>query len=194
MKTLKGTKTADNLAKAFANESQSRNKYTFYATVAKSEGFKQIESIFLETADNEREHAKIFFNFLTENLGYIDTKINSTYPVAIGTTIENLKYAAEGEKKEWEIDYPKFAKIAKEEGFPFIELAFNNILSIEKEHERRFLSLKHNLDVNATFKKDSKKYWKCRNCGYVYMNTEAPSSCPTCKHPQGYFEIIYDNY
>ena len=194
MKNLKGTKTSENLAKAFAGESQARNRYTFYATIARSEGFKQIEAIFLETADNEREHAKIFFNFLTENLCHIDININSTYPIAVGTTIENLKFAAEGEKQEWGVDYPKFAKIAKEEGFPLIELAFNNILSIEKEHEQRFLSLKHNLDINATFKKDSEQYWKCRNCGYVYVGLEAPSSCPTCKHPQGYFEIMYDNY
>lgn len=192
MKSLKGSKTADNLAKAFAGESQARNRYTFYSKVAAKDGHKQIEAVFLETADNERAHAKVFFDLLIEGLGKAKIHVDADYPIGFGTTLENLKYAAEGEREEWGNAYPKFAEIAKEEGYPEVAHAFSKILEVEKHHEQRYLDLYANLKDELLYKRDETKYWKCRNCGYIYEGTEAPKVCPACKHPQGYFEIMYD--
>lgn len=192
MKSLVGTQTADNLAKAFAGESQARNRYTFYSKVADKEGHKQIAAIFMETADNERAHAKIFFDLLVQGLGKAHIKVDADYPVGYGNTSENLQYAAEGEKEEWGTAYPSFADIAKQEGFPEVELAFRKILEIEKHHEQRYLDLKSSLDNGTLYKRESLQYWKCRNCGYIHMGEEAPKVCPACKHPQGYFEVMYD--
>lgn len=192
MKSLVGTETAEALAKAFAGESQARNRYTYYGNIANKEGHKQISAVFLETADNERAHAKIFFDFLIEGLGEAHIKVNADYPIGYGTTEQNLQYAAEGEKEEWGSLYPQFAEIANEEGFPEIEIAFRNIIKIESGHEQRFLDL-HNSLLNGTlYKRETSQYWKCRNCGFIYEGIEAPKICPACKHPQGYFEIIYN--
>ena len=192
MKSLEGTKTAQNLAKAFAGESQARNRYTYYSKVADKEGHKQIAAVFTETADNEREHAKIFYNLLISGLGASHIKVEAEYPIGMGNTSENLQYAANGEKEEWGDLYPAFADIAKEEGFPEVESAFRQILKIEEGHEKRYLDLKSNLDNGTLYKKDTPQYWKCRNCGFIYDGLEAPKVCPACKHPQGYFEILYD--
>ncbi len=192
MKSLVGTKTADNLAKAFAGESQARNRYTYYSKVAQNEGYKQIEAVFSETADNERAHAKVFFDYLIEGLGNAHINVNAQYPIGYGNTEENLKYAAEGEKEEWSALYPDFASIAKEEGFPEVEVAFRKIIEIETGHEKRYLDLLSSLKNSTLYKRDTKQNWKCRNCGYIYQGLEAPKTCPACKHPQGYFEIMYD--
>ncbi len=193
MKSLKGSKTADNLAKAFAGESQARNRYTFYASVASKEGHKHIESIFLETADNERAHAKVFFDLLVEGLGKYQIHVDTDYPVGFGNTLDNLQYAAEGEKEEWGTAYPEFKKIAEEEGYPEVAAAFSHILEVEKHHEQRYLDLYSNLKDNLLYKRNEKEYWKCRNCGFIYEGLEAPKVCPACKHPQGFFEIAYDH-
>jgi rubrerythrin len=192
MKSLNGTKTADNLAKAFAGESQARNRYTFYGKIASNEGYKQIEAVFLETADNERAHAKIFFDLLIEGLGKAHINVNADYPIGLGSTEENLLYAAEGEKEEWGTLYPSFAEIAKEEGFPEVEVVFRKIIEIETGHEKRYLDLLNSLKSKTLYKKDTKQKWKCRNCGYIYEGLESPKTCPACKHPQGYFEIMYN--
>ncbi len=192
MKSLKNTKTADNLAKAFAGESQARNRYTFYSKVADKEGHKQIAAVFLETAENERAHAKVFFDLLIAGLGKDMIKVDAEYLIGYGNTLENLKYGAEGEKEEWGNIYPSFSKIAKEEGFPEVEQAFNSILKIEEGHEKRYLDLLASLENGTLYKRDSTQYWKCRNCGYIYDGVEAPKICPACKHPQGYFEIMYN--
>ena len=193
MKSLQGTKTADNLAKALAGESQARNRYTYYAYKAGSEGHKQIEAVFLETADNERAHAKIFFDFLVKGLGSAHINVEAKYPVGYGTTMQNLSYAAQGENEEWGTLYPGFSNIAKEEGFPEIETSFKNIAEIEKAHEERYLDLLNRLNSGNLYKMNTKNYWKCRNCGYIYFGEEAPKVCPACQHPQGYFEIMYNN-
>lgn len=192
MKSLANTKTAENLAKAFAGESQARNRYTFYSKVAEKEGHIQIAAVFAETADNERAHAKIFFDFLIEGLGKANIKVDADYPIGYGNTSENLLYAAEGEKEEWGKAYPEFADIAKEEGFPEVEFAFRKIVEIEKAHEQRYLDLKNSLDNGTLYKRDSSQYWKCINCGYIHIGEEAPKVCAACKFPQGYFEIMYD--
>ncbi len=192
MKSLNGTKTADNLAKAFAGESQARNRYTFYSKIASNEGYKQIEAVFLETADNERAHARVFFDLLIEGLGKAHINVNADYPIGLGSTEENLLYAAEGEKEEWGTLYPSFSEIAKEEGFPEVEIVFRKIIEIETGHEKRYLDLLNSLKNKTLYKKDSKQNWKCRNCGYIYQGLEAPKTCPACKYPQGYFEIMYD--
>lgn len=192
MKSLNGTKTADNLAKAFAGESQAMNRYTFYSKTANKEGHKQIEAVFLETADNERAHAKVFYNFLIQGLGKAHINVNANYPIGLGNTEENLQYAAEGEKEEWGNLYPNFADIAKEEGFPEVEVAFRKIMEIEQGHEKRYLDLLNSLKNNTLYKRSTKQKWKCRNCGYIYEGEKAPKTCPACKHPQGYFEIMYD--
>ncbi|WP_077368300.1 rubrerythrin [Anaerosalibacter sp. Marseille-P3206] len=194
---LKGTKTAENLLKAFAGESQARNRYTYYASVADKEGYKQIRNIFIETADNEKEHAKRFYKFLLE--GFKDElpatiEINATYPVAQGTTLENLKAAASGENEEWSDLYPEFAKVAEEEGFKEIAVAFKMIASAEKRHETRFNKLAANVENNSVFKKEEKILWKCGNCGYVHEGTTAPEVCPACIHPQSHFEVFVENY
>jgi rubrerythrin len=197
MKTLKGTKTAENLLKAFAGESQVRNRYTFYASVADKEGYKQIRNIFIETADNEKEHAKRFYKFLLAGLEDelpATIKIDGTYPVMQGTTLENLKISANGENEEWSDLYPEFAKIAEEEGFPDIAYAFNMIASAEKRHEARFKKLAENIENNKVFHKDKEILWKCGNCGYVHTGSDAPEICPACIHPQGHFEVFVETY
>lgn len=191
MKDMKGTKTADNLAKAFAGESQARNRYTFYAGVAAKEGHKQIEAIFLETADNERAHAQTFFDFLIKGLGKAQIHVDTQYPIGLGTTVENLQYAAEGEKEEWGSAYPQFADTAKQEGFPEVEFALRKIITIEAEHEKRFVNYMNALKNDTLYKKDTPQQWKCINCGYIHEGPEAPGACPACKYPQGYFEILH---
>ncbi|MCX7904591.1 MAG: rubrerythrin family protein [Caloramator sp.] len=194
MSSLKGTRTAENLMKAFAGESQARTRYTYYASQAKKEGFVQISNIFMETAENEKEHAKIFFKFLNEDLQGETVEITADYPVGLSTTLENLKYAANGENEEWTKLYPEFAKVAEEEGFPKIAFAFRKIAEVEKRHEARYRKLYENLVKDKVFKKDEKVLWKCNNCGYIHEGEEAPAICPTCQHPQGYFEVFVENY
>lgn len=197
MKSLKGTKTAENLLKSFAGESQARNRYDFYASIADKEGFKQIKNIFIETALNEKEHGKRFYKFLLAGLeGELPCaiKIEAEYPVASGTTLENLIAAASGENEEWDELYPEFAKIAKEEGFEEIANAFEMIAKAEKAHETRFLKLADNIKENKVFYKDGMYFWKCGNCGYIHYAKEAPSNCPACIHPQSYFEIFVETY
>ena len=192
MKSLVQTKTAENLAKAFAGESQARNKYTFYSEKAKKDGYQQIAAVFIETADNERAHAKVFFDLLISGQGAANIKVDAEYPVGFGTTEENLLYAAQGEKAEWGTLYPGFAKVAKEEGFPEVELAFKNIMKIEEGHEKRYLDLMDSLKTGSLYKKASTQNWKCINCGFIYLGLEAPKICPACKYPQGYYEVMYD--
>ncbi len=197
MKSLKGTKTLENLMKSFAGESQARNRYNFYASIAGKEGYKQIEAIFAETADNEKEHAKRFFKLALAGLeGEIpaDVDIAATYPVAMGNTLENLKYAAAGENEEWSKLYPEFAKVAEIEGFAEIANAFRMIASVEKHHEERYRKLVKNMEEGKVFKKDSSTFWICRNCGYIHEGTNAPDLCPSCVHPQSYFEVLKENY
>lgn len=197
MKSLKGTKTLENLMKAFAGESQARNRYTYYASIAKKEELMQIEAIFIETADNEKEHAKRFFKLIVEGMqGNLpaNVKVDAEYPVAYSTTMENLKAAADGEKEEWGKLYPGFADIADSEGFPEVAAAFRNIAKVEVKHEARYLKLLENLKNGKVFKKDSSVKWKCRNCGLVHEGAEAPKECPACIHPQGYFEVFVETY
>ena len=171
---LKGSQTEKNLQTAFAGESQARNKYTYFASVAKKEGYTQIQQIFLETAENEKEHAKIWFKYLD----------------GIGTTVENLEAAAAGENYEWTDMYAEFAKVAQEEGFAEIAARFKMVGAIEKEHEKRYLALLKDLEDGKVFKKDGVVIWKCRNCGHIHVGTEAPQVCPVCAHPQAYFEVV----
>jgi len=197
MKSLKGTKTAENLLKAFAGESQARNRYTYYASIADKEGYKQIRNIFIETADNEKEHAKRFYKFLLAGFeGELPAmiEINATYPVAQGNTLDNLKAAASGEKEEWHDLYPAFADVADQEGFPEIATAFRNIASAEKWHEIRYNKLAKNIEEGKVFKKDGKVYWKCGNCGYIHEGESAPEICPACLHPQAFFELFVETY
>ncbi|CAM2791717.1 rubrerythrin [Hathewaya histolytica] len=194
MKSLKGTKTAENLLKAFAGESQARNRYTYYASIAKKEGFVQIQNIFLETADNEKEHAKRFFKFLAEDFKHEAIEIQAAYPVTLGDTKDNLKAAANGENEEWSILYPAFADVADEEGFKEIAAVFRNIASVEKHHEERYKKLLENVENNKVFQKEEKTIWKCLNCGYIFEGEKAPNICPACAHPQSYFELSCDNY
>ena len=188
--SLKGTKTEHNLMAAFAGESQARNRYTHYASVAKKEGYEQIAGIFLETADNEKEHAKRFFKFLEGT----PVNITATYPSALGDTMLNLKAAASGENEEWTDLYPTFANIADEEGFPQIAVVFRKIAEVEKHHEERYLKLLSNIETDKVFKKDAEIQWKCRNCGYVHNDASAPQMCPACAHPKAYFEVRAENY
>ncbi len=197
MNNLKGTKTAENLMKAFAGESQARNRYTYYASVADKEGFKQIRNIFIETADNEKEHAKRFYKFLLAGLkdelpATID--IEASFPVAQGTTLDNLKAAASGENEEWEDLYPAFANIAEEEGFKDIAIAFRAIADAEKAHEIRFNRLAENILNDKVFRKEENVLWKCGNCGYVHEGQSAPEICPACIHPQSHFELFVETY
>lgn len=179
MSKLKGTKTEKNLLEAFAGESQARNKYTYFSSQAKKEGYIQIASIFEETANNEKEHAKIWFKLLHDG---------------VGLTLDNLKDAAAGENYEWTDMYAKFAKEAKEEGFDDIAKLFEGVAKIEKEHEARYLKLYESLKNDSVFNKKDEKIWKCSNCGYEYKGASAPEECPVCKHPRGYFEVKADNY
>ncbi|MBL7110489.1 MAG: rubrerythrin family protein [Bacteroidales bacterium] len=189
--SLKGTKTEQNLLKAFAGESQARNRYEFFVSIAKKEGYEQIAAIFQETANQEKEHAKRFFKFLEGGM----TGITATYPAGIiGTTKENLKAAAEGEHEEWTDLYPAFAETAIEEGFPEVAAAFKMIAKVEAEHERRYLKLLQNLSEDKVFMKDGKVWWKCINCGYVYESEQALETCPACLHPKSYMQVREENY
>ncbi|WP_333862006.1 rubrerythrin [Clostridium sp.] len=194
MASLRNTKTAENLMKAFAGESQARNRYTYYSSTAKKEGYVQISNIFLETAENEKEHAKRFFKFLNEDLQGETVEINASYPVALGDTKTILKSAAKGENEEWSKLYPEFANIADKEGFPNIAEVFRNIAEVEKHHEERYLALLRNIENNNVFRKSKVYKWKCLNCGYIYEGVFAPENCPACAHPQSYFEIFVENY
>ncbi len=191
MKTLSGTKTEQNLLKAFAGESQARMRYDYFAKQAKKEGYEQISAIFAETALNEKEHAKRFFKFLEGR----PVEITAIYPAGkIGTTAENLKESAMGENEEWTILYPEFAKVATEEGFEEIATAFKMIAKVEEAHEERYKKLFNNIEAGKVFERDNKIIWKCRNCGYLHEAEKAPKTCPACLHPQSYFEIEEINY
>jgi rubrerythrin len=190
-KSLKGTKTEQNLLKAFAGESQARNRYEFFASAAKKEGFEQIAAIFMETSLQEKEHAKRFFKFLEGGV----TEITAKYPSGIiGTTRENLKAATEGENEEWSDLYPHFSEVAKEEGFPEVASAFKMVAKVETEHERRYLKLLQNVSEDKVFIKNGKVWWKCLNCGYVYESEKALENCPVCLHPKAYMQIREENY
>jgi len=195
MKSLKGTKTAENLMKSFAGECQARTRYTYYASIANKQGYVQISNIFMETAKQEKEHAKRFYKLLKEDFSDESIEIQSSYPVSFHQeTAKNLKAAAEGENEEWTELYPAFAKIAKEEGFEEIAEIYNRISEVESRHERRYKKLLENIENNTVFKKSESVLWKCNNCGYIYEGEEAPSLCPACQHPQGYFEVFIENY
>lgn len=188
---FKGSQTEKNLLAAFAGESQARNRYTYFASVAKKEGFEQISEIFLETADNEKEHAKLFFNLLNGG----EVEIVATYPAGtIGSTLENLASAAAGENLEWTTLYRDFAGIAREEGFMEIAETFTNVSKVERFHEARYLNLLKNVKEGKVFRKEGSVKWHCRNCGYVFEGREVPLQCPVCKHPRAYFEVLSENY
>lgn len=194
---FKETRTAENLMKTFAGESQARMRYTYAAKTAKKEGYEQIGNIFMETADNEKEHAKIFFKHLLSN-GMEGQIVNlmASYPVGWSqeSTLKNLEYAAAGEKEEWTELYPMFAEIAEEEGFKEIALSWRMVAKVEKEHEKRYRKLYENIKNLKVFVKDEKVFWKCLNCGYIHEGTEAPKVCPSCNHPQSYFEVHKETY
>jgi rubrerythrin len=188
---LKGSKTEKNLLAAFAGESQARNRYTYFASAAKKEGYEQISAIFLETADNEKEHAKRFFNFLEGGMA----EFTATFPAGlIGTTAQNLKAAADGEKEEWGTLYPTFDRIADEEGFRAVAEAFKYIAKVEVEHEKRYRKLLENVEKGKVFKKDKPAVWKCRNCGYHHEGADVPDVCPACLHPKSFYELAAENY
>ena len=188
---LKGSKTEANLMTAFAGESQARNRYTFYSSAAKKEGFEQIAQIFAETADQESSHAKQFFKCLPGG----EVEIRTSFPAGIiGKAAENLKAAAAGEHHEWAELYPAFAKVAREEGFEYIARVFESISVAEKQHEKRYLALARNLDTGKAFKRDTPVVWRCRKCGYLHTGTEAPATCPACAHPQAYFEVLGEHW
>lgn len=190
-KSVKGTETEKNLLRAFAGESQARTRYTFFASKAKKEGYEQIAGVFLETAEQEKEHAERFFKFLEGGMVHID----GTFPAGkIGTTAENLLAAAEGEHEEWGELYPAWADIAEAEGFTAIAVVFRNIAKVESEHETRYRTLLKRVEEEGVFKRDEPIEWQCRNCGYVHSGTEAPEMCPACAHPQAYFEPKKTNY
>jgi rubrerythrin len=190
-KSIKGTKTEQNLLKAFAGESQARNRYTYFASVAKKEGYEQIAAVFLETADQEKEHAKRFFKFLEGGL----VEITATYPAgSIGTTAKNLKAAADGENEEWTDLYPEFARIAEEEGFKKVAVAFKLIAKVEAEHEARYRTLQARVEEEKVFEREEEIEWQCRNCGLIHKGKKAPENCPACEHPKAYFEPKKENY
>ncbi len=191
MKSLKGTKTEKNLLTAFAGESQARNRYTYFASQAKKEGFEQISGIFTETADNEKEHAKRLFKFLEGG----EAEVAAAFPAGIiGKTVDNLKAAADGENHEHTTMYPEFAKIANEEGFAEIAAVFSAIAIAEKQHEKRYLELLENIKNGRVFKRDKPIKWRCRNCGYIHEGTEPSEKCPACAHPRAYFELLGENW
>lgn len=190
-KSLKGTQTEQNLLKSFAGESQARNRYEFFAKVAKKEGYEQIAAIFMETADQEKQHAKRFFKFLEGGM----VEITAMYPAGkIATTAENLKAAAEGENEEWTDLYPHFAQIAREEGFKEIAIAYEMIAKVEAEHEKRYLKLLANVTENKVFERDEEVNWKCTKCGYIYKSKKALDKCPACLHEKAYMQIKEENY
>jgi rubrerythrin len=189
--TIKGTKTEQNLLKAFAGESQARNRYTYFAGQAKKEGYEQISAIFAETADNEKEHAQVFFDYLEGG----PAEITATYPAGkTGTTAENLLAAAEGEKEEWTMLYPDFAGIAETEGFADVGTSFREIAEVEEQHERRYRKLLANVKSGKVFSRDTPVQWHCRNCGYIHEGPSAPDECPACKHAQAYYELWAETY
>lgn len=191
MESLKGSMTEKNLLASFAGESQARNRYTYFASQAKKEGYEQISWFFSETADNEKEHAKRFFKFLEGG----DVEITAAFPAGvIGKTAENLEAAAAGENHEHTVLYPDAAEVADREGFPEIAQVFRSIALVEREHEKRYLSLLNNIKNDKVFKKDAVVKWRCRNCGYVHEGKEAPEECPACAHPTAYYEILAENY
>ncbi len=191
MSNIKGTETEKNLMKAFAGESQARNRYTYFASKAKKEGLVQMADIFLETAAQEKEHAKRFFKFLEGG----EVEITATFPAGVvGTTAENLEAAADGENEEWTELYPAFAATAREEGFTAVATVFEKISIAEKQHEKRYRDLLKNLNEGKVFKKDGKVIWRCRNCGFIHEAEEAPNMCPACAHPQAHFEVLGENW
>ena len=191
MKSIQGTKTEQNLLTAFAGESQARNRYTYFAKQAKKEGFVQIALIFEETANQEKEHAKRLFKFLEGG----EVEVQAKFPAGvIGSTLDNLKAAAAGEKEEYEQMYPEFAKIAEEEGFSEIAAVFRAIAVAEKQHEKRYQELAKNIEQDKVFKKDQTVTWRCLNCGYVHTGDQAPEQCPACAHSQAYFEVLAENW
>ena len=191
MKSLKGTKTEKNLLTAFAGESQARNRYTYFASKAKKEGYEQISGIFAETADNEKEHAERLFKFLEGG----EAEVTAAFPAGIiGKTVDNLKAAAAGENHEHTTMYPEFAKIADEEGFNEIASVFRSIAVAEKQHEKRYLALAENIEKDRIFKRDKVVKWRCRNCGYIHEGTEPPDKCPACAHAKAYFELLAENW
>lgn len=191
MASLKGTQTEKNILTAFAGESQARNRYTYFASKAKKEGYVQISAIFAETADQEKEHAKRLFKFLEGG----EVEITGAFPAGvIGTTLENLKGSAAGENHEHTSMYPDFAKTAREEGFDAIAMVFEAIAVAEKQHEKRFLDVAANIEAEKVFKKDESVTWRCRNCGYTHEGEEAPGACPACAHAQAHFELLGENY
>jgi len=191
MANLKGSRTEQNLLKAFAGESQARNRYTYFAAAARKEGYVQISAIFEETANQEKEHAKRFFKFLQGG----DLEITATFPAGvIGTTLENLKAAAAGEHHEHSSMYPEFAQIAKEEGFNDVAFVFQAVGNAEKQHEKRYQALAKNIEKGQVFKRDGKATWQCRNCGYVHEGSAAPGNCPACAHEQAHFELLCENW
>ncbi|MGA2141457.1 MAG: rubrerythrin [Brevinematales bacterium] len=196
MSSFKGSKTAENLMKAFAGESQARNRYTFYSSQAKKEGLEQIAGLFLETAENEKEHAKLFYKHLFSNSGgTVMQEITASYPIAFtDKTLNNLESAADGENEEWTKLYPGFAEIAEKEGFKEVARTFNGISKVEKKHEERYRKLAQNIKSGEIFKKKEKVLWKCRNCGFIMEAAEAPAKCPVCEHPMAYFEMFLPNY
>lgn len=191
---MKGTKTAENLMKAFAGESQAKNRYTFYAEVAEQEGYQQIAELFRETAYNEEIHGKLFYDHVVKGLGNDMVTINATYPVALGSTAENLQAAAAGEHEEWTDLYPSFAEVADKEGFPEVGKTFRNIATVEEKHEIRYNKLLENVQNKTVFKKSSKVFWKCQRCGAIFESPVAPGKCPVCAYPQAYFEVFVENY
>ncbi|MGD9075981.1 MAG: rubrerythrin family protein [Desulfobacteraceae bacterium] len=191
MPDFKGSETEKNLLAAFAGESQARNRYTYFASQARKEGYVQISAIFEETANQEKEHAKRFFKFLEGG----EVEVSAGFPAGvIGSTLENLKAAAGGENYEWTEMYPGFAKIAKDEGFSEVAAAFENIAVAERQHEKRYLDLAGNIEADRVFKREEEMVWRCRNCGFLQKGKEAPKQCPACVHPQAHFELLGENY
>lgn len=191
MKSIKGTKTEKNLLASFAGESQARNRYTYFASVARKAGFEQIAAIFLETAENEKEHAKRFFKLLESG----DLEISASYPAGvIGDITQNLEAAAAGENLEWTKLYKEAEEVAREEGFEEVARQFKEIAEVEEQHEKRYRKLLRNIKEGKVFKKDTAVKWKCRNCGYIHEGKEAPKECPACAHPQAFYELLCENY
>jgi len=190
-KSIKGSRTEKNLLASFAGESQARNRYTYFASAARKEGFEQIANMFIETAENEKEHAKIFFKHLEGG----DAEITATYPAGmIKDTKSNLEAAAAGENMEWTTLYSDFGKIARDEGFPEVARSFEQVAKVEKFHESRYRKLINNIANNEVFKRKTPAKWHCTNCGYIFEGTEPPRECPACKHPQSFFEVLAENY
>ncbi len=193
---FKDSKTMQNLINSFAGESQARNRYTFFSSIARKAGYQQIAAIFEDTANNEKEHAKVYFNHLVSHLGEAEAMatVNASYPVILSDTAANLESAIGGEHIEWTELYPNAAKDADEEGFPEVAESFRQVAEAEKEHEKRYQALKNNIENGKVFKKDAPVKWRCRNCGRVMEAAEAPAICPACKHAQEYYEVIAENY